>query len=1382
MSTSSTQSRGIRRRVDSHQGNGHLSREDSHVQKPPLSHNDAYLYTLRVAYLAYLLQPRAKRLQHVSAPPAPVQRSSTSINDLMRDFSLVRDSKSTRFPHGFMGELDKRLTGVLMGKEKRPEYNDSTVKRSFAAFFNAFSEPNFKKRMEKDRRVEDLVLIFFSNATKEMSKGKGAGEDGWKSLVDRHVALFVRLVSLVLKDHDWVRDRPELSSRLATLESKLLSNDQDLSSNSSRSGIGASSTVETIVPLSYEVKDMALVQVVGRVFGKRGMTLQSDIDNYKSSWTEQVALQDLKTYQTCLNVGSRYTLGPDDFDLDEAYDQWKKGEAQDISQMVLVILQSNPELAKSPSGNLSQFNSHLSNGHGPGPGPGSDYPESLRRTDSRDGSPYVIDQPVDMSGYGASVKSHNAQSLEGDDVFTFIPPDTRAFYRFVLAQTLTCDLDDEASLPAGTENVSTSTKLLSKQSTDLLNEICLRWRIPPISRMLLFLDVVREKFVDQQISLDKLDAAFNFVKASPEKGKGRSLSVSILQDREKWLLVDTALFQKTLGTLHMALLRDLFEQLQLCYEKKAPPIGSIVLVLEEHIYGDENFSESSEKMGEYRHQMYEGLTGRAYEIYREFLQKEVPNDQYAWEFIHVIDLGKAVAAIIQRVEKRFKKNPAILGVTPLTALIETILPLYAQDAKGIVERIMMLSKQGDEEIAVEDGFILYGELVEIRQLHSRILPDVPFAFHVEGLLADFVWRWISMTEETITDWVDQAVKQDHFAVRAEKGQIPTEDQRHSVSVIDIFSSFNQSIDRIVQLNWDDDLQYAKFMTAAAKVVGIGVARYCEIVEQRFSREMDRLSPEQEAAKSQSTQDKWIAMAKDAWKNKEKIEPFQFYPESFVKLNNVNFAAKQLDKLEHEVNVDACAEVIRKHAPPIAQRQRKASNYVFTIKIVEAEDLKACDVSGYSDPYVVLGDEYQKRLAKTRIIYRNLNPRWDETVDITTQGPLNVVATVWDWDAMGDHDCVGRASLKLDPSHFGDFLPREYWLDLDTKGRILLRVSMEGERDDIQFYFGKAFRTIKRTERDMTRMITDKLSAYITHCLSLRTLKSLLSKGINLANVSDKLSSVSSYFKNIKAIQPTQQQPLSEAETTNALKLLFAYFDDNFAIMNQTLTNSSMIMVMTRLWKEVLSTIESLLVPPLSDKPSRQQQLNQQEMDIVFKWLQYLFDFFHAVDEETGEANGVPLGVLRSPKYFDVTSLNFFYFDTTENLIRTSERMASATAARQQDKRNRLSAPPSLASPAFGGAAGLISFPSTSRRSKSIMLSRNLGTMKKAKEEKWKEAQAEPSDDMILRILRMRSEAERYLKDRSRQKERLAAAAAAEMIVKQSLLAGGGRMMGNLPRR
>lgn len=184
--------------------------------------------------------------------------------------------------------------------------------------------------------------------------------------------------------------------------------------------------------------------------------------------------------------------------------------------------------------------------------------------------------------------------------------------------------------------------------------------------------------------------------------------------------------------------------------------------------------------------------------------------------------------------------------------------------------------------------------------------------------------------------------------------------------------------------------------------------------------------------------------------------------------------QSLDKLERLMNVDACAELLRLKEGT-KDRVRRPDKYVFTVKVVEAEDIKACDPNGYSDPYVVLVDEYQKRLAKTRVISRTLNPRWDESVDVTVTGAVNVIATIWDYDTFGDHDFVGRTSLKLDPVHFSDYLPREFWLDLDTQGRLLIRVSMEGEKDDIQFHFGKAFRHLKRTERDMVRKITDKVN-------------------------------------------------------------------------------------------------------------------------------------------------------------------------------------------------------------------------------------------------------------------------------------------------------------------
>lgn len=147
------------------------------------------------------------------------------------------------------------------------------------------------------------------------------------------------------------------------------------------------------------------------------------------------------------------------------------------------------------------------------------------------------------------------------------------------------------------------------------------------------------------------------------------------------------------------------------------------------------------------------------------------------------------------------------------------------------------------------------------------------------LLADFVWRWIRLTDQKVMEWVEQAARQDTFTVRDDNPtNLPADELRHSLSVIDIFRSFNVVVEQLVNLEWDDDLQYAKFMTALSKSIGRGVARYCELLELSFTKEMDRLSPDQEAALYQTRQEKFMQMAKEAWNSKEKIEPFQFLPE------------------------------------------------------------------------------------------------------------------------------------------------------------------------------------------------------------------------------------------------------------------------------------------------------------------------------------------------------------------------------------------------------------------------------------------------------------------------------------------------------------------------
>ena len=868
--------RGSNRRINSLASREGLQRQGSATArgKRPVSAQDAYLHALGAAYLAYLLQPRQKRVQHVPAAPKQVQRSSTSINDLMKDFSLIRDSKSTRFPRDFMAALDKRITKVLMGTERMPEFQDATVKRTFAVFLNAFKDPSFRKNMDKDRRVEDLLLIFYSNATKELGKGKAPGDDSWKLMVDRHVALFLRLVSSILVHYDWAKDRPELAHRLATMEKKLLVHDQDLATENQRNGGSGGKTIEVEVPRSYEVKDMPLVLVVSRIFAVGYSDVQADIDRYKSVWTEKAALQDLKTYQAHLSLMTNKTLNSDDFDTEEAYEAWKNQEIPDLSQMILAIIQSNPELAKSsPGGSVPQFRPKstfdpLSSGSRQG---------SLSSENS-----YVIDQPVDMSGLNISDDPNDNSS------YTFIPSDPRATYRAVLKEALTYDLADTELEPSEATSEDPPVKLLSKQSTELLNEIAIRWRVPQFSRLVLFMDVIRDKYIDQEISLDTLDAAFNYVKEPPpvDAKSSRMSQIPVqesLFDRSKWTIQDYALNQQILLALHDCLLRELYELMMCVYDPKPPGLGPVMYILESHIYDDPTFPGTEEDMDKFTEQLRQGLRQKAGDVYRELLAKHIPDTKEEWEFFHVIELGRAVVKLCERIQKRYRKNPEVMGASPMMCLVEKMFPAYAADARDLVARIMDVAHSKGEDVPVQDGFDLYKELVEIRRIHSDALPDKNFAFSIEDQLQDFVWRWIQMTDQNLIGWVENAFKADQFQIESQN-PIPSDDERHSVSVVDIFRSFNQSIEQIVALNWDNDVHYAKFMTAVSKSIGIALARYCELVEQKFAKEMDRLTPEQEAAANQTRQEKWLSTVKDFYSQKENVEPFQFYPEVSYKPN------------------------------------------------------------------------------------------------------------------------------------------------------------------------------------------------------------------------------------------------------------------------------------------------------------------------------------------------------------------------------------------------------------------------------------------------------------------------------------------------------------------
>lgn len=562
----------------------------------------------------------------------------------------------------------------------------------------------------------------------------------------------------------------------------------------------------------------------------------------------------------------------------------RRAENQDLSQMIMAILQSNPDLAKAAPGILSLFTSSNAN-H---PTPNGDHFRNV----SMDGASlsHMQGPSVDLghlSLNGDTGQASSGAEYDSGEPFMFIPPDPQAFYRQLLKEALTHDMhsDEQAPTNGDGHSSSASQNLLSKSSTEMLAEVGSRWRIPYSTRQVLIKDILRELLSDRAVDLDTLDAALNNVEVPMPTDK-RQAGLAQVSDPSMWPISDIAMHQRATRAIYGDLLRDLFERMLQSFESKPPNIGPIMTILESHIFEDHHFESDPQDLDQFAEQLEDALYGRAREAYDGSTQRLLRPADRSVEFFDVMQLGQAVVKDAQRIQKRFRKMPPIMGVKPAPIFVKVVLPAFAADAHAQITTILRNAQGRGEEVPMEDGFELYRSMVDMREIHRDVLPDVQFAFNVEGLLAPFVWRWIASTDERVIGWVDAAVRQDNFKTRNEDpGRPPSEDERHSVSVIDIFRSFNQSIDQVVDLKWDDDYQYAKFMTSLSKSIGAGLTKYCEQLEKYFIAEMDRVTPEQEVSTSRTRQEKWVRlaqnMARDAMATREKVEPFQFLPEVYM---------------------------------------------------------------------------------------------------------------------------------------------------------------------------------------------------------------------------------------------------------------------------------------------------------------------------------------------------------------------------------------------------------------------------------------------------------------------------------------------------------------------
>ncbi|PPR02282.1 hypothetical protein CVT24_011620 [Panaeolus cyanescens] len=1228
--------------------------------------------------------------------------SNFSIGDMFRD---IKDgSKSVKFPEKMLKVLEQKLQDIALGKI--PAYSDQLVRRTMAKFYGQFMVDSFKKQMKENRKIEELILMFATHATSVLKKEPTLSGDGWKFELNNQIAQFIKLLRECLRNLNHVS--PELISRLDTYTAKLA---PTLTQSSySDSGYDSSSTrgdrdSVALPTISNNIADMPLVRIVANLFKIPDPPMQAEVDQIRGAVvSEKAAMNDLKTCLKNIAAGAAFPGNRDDFETEAAWQHWKAVETTTLQQLMLVMAQLNPELAKSTPADVLPSVSTPNAGYRPGSLYSVESSASRHPSIGSRRSLFALNGDPALNAFDGSGAADGDDDIQVGHNFTFIPPNPKKFYKRLVEYCLTSDLEAMLS-PEVDDNEEVSLGILSPGNIELINECALRWRIGHSYRAVCFLDLVKQFYERNEVPMECIPEALQHV-------------TKVLQDTEieLWPTEDVDYVSNVYAGLFNIFLSSLYHSMDSLPNIKAADIEPYLMILE-HVRDSgllTRFDIDVEARMQDVQDRIRQVSSHWYDtVWQE--KSSVPGVNRALPILLLTDDIEKNAKLL---DKRF---PApILGKLDLVSLyVEVVIPRLMTELINSQKRLFESSMNGPTpDVPIQDIFALYRRSKTLMKMYNAFVPEGTFRFDIPVFFEPYVRQWLVNTDSKTKQWVDAAIAQDKFQSESSEG--------HSSSIVDLFESLKVPISFLQELEWDDAYQEGRFFTSLSHTISKAIEQYCRSVEALFLNEMyprptDFIQPQKSSA--------WIEKAKQLTITGEKrIEPFNFLPESCVKLNNVEAARRSLDRIYDQMQADKIAEVLRASAPPIPEKQQR-DKFLFSVKICVAEGLVALDSSPSSklDTFVTLSDEQGMRLAKTRTIYETLTPRWDETFDLSVEKPLWLMVSVRDRALVGKHDIVGRAYLCLDPSRFNDLLAHELWMDLDTQGRILVRVSMEGEKDDIQFFFGRAFRSLKRAEGDMLRIFIDKMGPFIQQCLSRGVVKQLIKSKDPSMDYNKALGNVTALYRS--ALGGTSSEPqiplpagekprirpedLTDVEIEQAILPLFDYFDANLQTLNTYLSDTAKEMVMTRVWKEILTIIEGLLIPPLSHIPSDMKPLMDKEVDIVFRWLKFLKDYFYANGE-----GPVPLESLQNQKYRDVLSIRLYYDWHTDALMEECVRMMQQT---------------------------LRSAPTIKKRAKSVYQQRNLGTIRERKKEKKQEKESEStSEQTILRILRMRPRTSEFI--------------------------------------
>ncbi|KAI9221730.1 hypothetical protein BC828DRAFT_59735 [Blastocladiella britannica] len=483
----------------------------------------------------------------------------------------------------------------------------------------------------------------------------------------------------------------------------------------------------------------------------------------------------------------------------------------------------------------------------------------------------------------------------------------------------------------------------------------------------------------------------------------------------------------------------------------------------------------------------------------------------------------------------------------------------------------------------------------------------------------FVFLFLDMTGLKSRDIQANAARLDDFEAISEV-------VLHSSSILDVFSFFHQTLDWLRKLNWPDEVYQAKFMGRLGAIYTSCIDMYAATLKARIDETL---------AKDVITEDDRRRMC--------------------VQLNNIETARSQLNDLHETMDIERLQEVLVQHA---GRAPDSPTDMVLPALERGVSGTFEASLSAHfplhPKIYGLVAQAYFTFVHPvTGLGLGHCSP--DQTVDLALSPSAEAIIVELRYsNALGDQ-IIGKTYFAVDES-FDDHDTHEVTAEFLGIGKITVRMKKMGEKvNDIEFFFRRSFRSLKRTVQDalFTKLIVPSMMA---------ELERLIEKYDRhmVTNVAE--------FGPKSVYRSSPYMMITDDVIGMELNAAFDVLGDTLGYLSQHLYEDVLKLFVRKLWKDFcVSTETQVLLSPLRYLTIKQITV---ALNVLDTFKAFLFgSFFSLVLDisethtiiESGTGELVQLKHLdETPEYKRLLLLIEIYPLPTVELIARHEREPSST--------------------------------------------------------------------------------------------------------------------------